>query len=119
MPATTACLKQMAGLVLQKLKYFSCNETAPAMEGSSCLIADTKATKLLEGCADDSVCSNADYCRRMPPLALCDSDISLALRGKVCESLPLVSLKLKADGIWKPLGCIELKASILNLIISN
>lgn len=61
MPATTACLKQMAGLVLQKLKYFSCNEAIPAVKCSSCLIADIKVTKLLEWCGDDRVCSNAEY----------------------------------------------------------
>lgn len=60
MPATAACFKQMAGLVLQKLKYFSCHEATPAVQCSSCLMADTKATKLLEGCRDDSVCSNAE-----------------------------------------------------------
>lgn len=61
MPGTTACLKQMAVLVLQRLQYFSCNEATPAVKCSSCLIADTKATKLLGGCGDDAVCVNAEY----------------------------------------------------------
>lgn len=63
----------MAGLVLQKLQYFSCNEATPAMKCSSCLIADTKATKLWKGVEMTvSVQIMCTY-RRMTSLALCDS----------------------------------------------